>query len=349
MTRTPVDHPAVALWVDLLNHIEALVALGREGQPIDLRAMSHLLQDLADAMADHRPVLELLTTVRAPDQSPTPAFRQAVVTVHALAFGSAIDLSQRELLVLGLASTIAALRWGEGPEAAVASMLPLTTLGDLAPEVLEAVHGLSTLASDERADRPAAVLSLLSDYVMLLFGEDGRPPMAPAHALAALGSGSLARVDRRFARRLALSKGAWPVGSLLRLSNDRLCIVVGWAEGEAHGRPVVVPIDEDGQVGPELDLAEMPALQIVEAVSASRAGLDVTALVSGTAVRSRPRAAARVDGAQVSLSYELENRMAQAGPDESGSLEFDLSIDDGTTFDSMEIAPDAAVDTLEWR
>jgi len=348
VTGQAPNHPAVLLWVDLIDHLEALVALHREGRPADLEPLIHLIQDLVDAMAEHRPMLELLTAVRPPGHTPGPVLRQAVVTVHALAFGTAMELSRRELLVLGLSSSLAALAWGEGPEAVVASLLPLGSLGELAPEVLDAVHGMSTLAEPEESDRPAAVLSLISDYVMLLDGEDGRPPMAPAHALASLASGRHPRVDRRLARRLALMKGAWPVGSLLRLSNDRSCIVIGWSDGEMHGRPVVLPVDDEGLVGSEIDLAEMPGLHIVEAVSASRCGVDLTTIeASDGAAPTGPLG--RVDGAQVSLSYELEHRLANQPSDADNSLDFDLSIEESMTMESMEVGVAVEAQTLEWR
>ena len=198
------------------------------------------------------------------------------------------------------------------------------------------MHLLAGEGEPLTGDLVSRVLLVAMAWVELTEGLDGRPCLAPAHAMATLTSGRLARVDPELARRLAAVRGAWPTGSLLRLSNDRLCVVVGWSEGQAHGRPTVVPLEPDGAAGHPLDLAEIGGLTILETVSVRQAGVDLTALRAPARREELPFALGALRGPSVSLSYEVGDNPQPA----DDSVEFDLSIED----ESIELSVDG--DTL---
>ena len=325
----------IGLFGELLDLVESVAALHREGRTPSLVPVSRLVQDLVEAMADHRPVLELLTVVRDPSEPLRPEQKWAAVVIHGLGLGIAAGLQRRDLLAVGLSAVLARVTEGLPPERAVGALVHLETLGDLAPQILQSVHLLAGEGEPGVGDRTSRVLLVALAYVELTEGLGGRPCLAPAHALATLCSGRLARVDVRLARRLALARGGWPTGSLLRLANERLCLVVGWSEGEAHGRPVVVPIEPGGSFGNPIDLAEVHGLTILETVTARAACVDLSALRAGQERPELPFSLGALRGPSVSLSYEVGDKEGE-GEAVDDSLEFDLSIDDGSIELSME-------------
>jgi hypothetical protein len=141
-------------------------------------------------------------------------------------------------------------------------------------------------------------------------------------------------VARPLARQFALLKGAWPIGSVVRLSNGRLALVIGWSPGQAHGRPVVQSVEAGGALGVPIDLAENPGIQILEAAAPSAVKLDLSRLHPSVTHQTRrtPASPRRSPGPSVSLSYEVKADVE--GPDEPTG--FDLSIDDANlTEDSL--------------
>lgn len=325
---------AMALFGELLDMVESLAALHAEGRRPSLNPVSRLIQDLVEAMADHRPVLELLTVVRDPAQPLTADHKWASVAVTALGLGVAAGLRRRELLAVGLAAVLARVTEGLPPTRAASAVVHLETLGDLAPQVLQSVHLLAGEGEPGDRDVVSGVLLVALAWLELTEGLNGRPCLAPAQAMATLVSGRLARVHVGLARRLSAARGGWPVGSVLRLSNDRLCVVVGWSEGQAHGRPVVVPLEPGGVVGRSIDLAEIGGITILETVTTRSVGLDLCSLRVPDRRDELPFALGALRGPSVSLSYELDDR-GQMQPDDS--VEFDLSIDDASIEMSMEV------------
>ena len=325
---------AAGLFGELLDVLEALAALHAAGRTPSLAPVSRLIQDLVEAMADHRPSLELLCVVRDPGRSLDPDRKWAAVVVHALGLGVGVGLERKELLAVGLGAILARVTEGLAPERAVSSLVHLTTLGDLAPQVFDSVHLLAGEGEPAADDRVSQVLLVALSWVELTEGLGGRPALAPAHAMNTLVSGRLERVDIDLACLFAQRRGAWPVGSLLRLSNDRLCVVVGWGEGQAHGRPTVVPIEPGGLLGRPVDLAEVGGLTILETVSARAALVNLARLRPEAPQGEISFGLGAVRGPSVSLSYEIDG---EEGADPEGdSLEFDLSIDDESIELSME-------------
>ncbi len=325
---------AVELFGELLDVIEALAGLRDADRRPSLVPVSRLIQDLVEAMADHRPALELLAALRDPKRPPSPDHKWAAVTVNALGLGIAAGLRRRELLAVGLAAVLSRVTEGLPPTRAASALVELDTLGDLAPQVLRSVHLLAGEGEPDERDVVSMVLLVAQAWVELTEGLEGRPSLAPAQAMATLMSGRLARVHLGLARRLSAARGAWPVGSILRLSNDRLCVVVGWSEGQAHGRPVVVPLEPNGVAGRPIDLAEIGGLTILETVPAAAAGVDLTTLRAPDRREELPFALGALRGPSISLSYEVGGEQAV---DEDDSVEFDLSIDDASLELSVEV------------
>lgn len=329
-------HVPVGLFGELVDLVESVAALHAAGRVPSLIPVTRLVQDLVEAMADHRPVLELLTVIRSPSEPLTGDRKWAAVAVHALGLGAASRLGRRDLLAVGLAAVLARVTDGLPPERAASALVHMDTLGDLAPQVLASVHLLAGEGEPGPDDRVSRVLLVALAWVELTEGLDGRPCLAPAHAMGTLVSGRLARVDAGLARCLARARGAWPVGSLLRLTNDRLCVVVGWSEGQAHGRPVVVPLEPGGTLGRPIDLAEVPGLTILETVTARAAGVDLASLRASANRQELPFSLGALRGPSVSLSYEVSDK-GHPGEADEDSLEFDLSIDDQSIEVSVEV------------
>jgi hypothetical protein len=325
----------VGLFGELLDLVESVAGLHRDGRRPSLVPVSRLVQDIVEAMADHRPVLELLSVIRNPVEPMSPDRKWSAVAVHGLGLAIAAGLCRRDLLAVGVASILARVTEGLPPERAASALVHLDTLGDLAPQVLQSVHLLAGEGEPGDHDRVSRVLLVALAYVELTEGLGGRPCLAPAHALATLCSGRLARVDVRLARRMALARGGWPVGSLLRLANERLCVVVGWSEGEAHGRPVVVPLEPGGSLGRPIDLSEVHGLTILETVTARAACVDLSTMRPGEERPELPFSLGALRGPSVSLSYEIGDGEGEAGPFDD-SLEFELSIDEESIELSME-------------
>ncbi len=316
---------AVALYTELVDLLDALLALHREGLAADVTPIVELVAALAEAIPEHGDVLQLLTWVRDHGKEPTPAVRQAAAVVDALYFGVHSGLRRRELLVLGTACAMATVIDSDDPDEAAGALVRYASLGGLGPDVFEAALLPHSLNEVDPADPVGRTFVLVDAWQRL------RLAKSPPAALAWLAAGRVPRVSRALARQLALVFGAWPTGTVVRLNNDRLALVIGWAPGQRHGRPVVQPLLDDRTLGDPVDLADVPGLHVVEALCPAEEGIDLSALRGDADDRRRRHIveARRGQGPSVSLSYELNP--ADAPSDEDASLPFDLSIDDSVT------------------
>ena len=306
-------------FVELVDLLDALRELHNEGLEADLRPLADHITELVDAMPRHASVFQLLGRVHDHRKAMPIPLRQAAVAVEALHVGRRHGLPRRDLLVLGLACSLAVVLETADASEAAGELLRYRTLGALGPDVLETVLTPYQLAEPE-PDSPAAIYLMADAFHVLLRTQSG------PDALARLASGTVPRVARALARKFALIKGAWPVGTIVSLSSGRLALVIGWASGQAHGRPIVQPLEAKGGLGVALDLAEIPGIHIIGSVAPADERLDLTALHSNERQLAHQEAFAigRNEGPSVSLSYNFDQ---QAIPPET-STEFDLSIDD---------------------
>jgi len=331
-----VTSPAARLFVDFVDLLDALRHLHAEGAEADLQPLAQRITDLVDAMPRHAATFQLLSRVHDHRTVLPVPLRQAAITVDALHFGRRHGLSRRELLVLGLACSLAAVLETADQAEAAGELMRYRTLGALGPDVLDTVLTPYQLAAPE-PNSAAAVYLLVDEFQVL------RRVHAAPDALARLASGTVSRVSRDLGRQFALARGAWPVGTAVRLNNGRLALVIGWSKGQAHGRPVVQPLESGGALGASIDLADVPGIQIVEAVAASSEKLDLSRLHDNARLQARSEAftLGRKEGPSVSLSYDLSP--GEALPEES--LAFDLSIEDSLS--SVDSLPEVLIATLK--
>lgn len=124
---------------------------------------------------------------------------------------------------------------------------------------------------------PAARIAALVDrYDRLCSPEaEGKESLMPTEALGRMFKGEGGRFDPRLLSMLVKLLGVYPPGTVVRLSDDSLALVV--SPGKESMRPTVLIYnpETDKRTAPTLDLANVPDLKIEEAIRPSSLPPDV--------------------------------------------------------------------------
>jgi HD-GYP domain-containing protein (c-di-GMP phosphodiesterase class II) len=297
-----------------LNAIGALKGVFHEARGrdrVNARRVKRVVQQMVDTLEGNSGYLLNLTAVKNYDEY---TFNHSVnVGVLAIALGRAVGLSRRQLYVLGQAGMLHDLgklcvpreilvkRGRLTPEerAIVAShpaegFLMIAKNQGVSPETIVTAlgayeHHLNLDASGYppcAAQRPIGLLSriiaIVDRYDAMTSARVYRTaPIPPTKALSILMNSQRSQIDQTVLRYFLNLLGSYPLGTIVRLSDHSIAIVVGAGPAELTHFPVVkLVLDERGQPasGETVDLSatakDPQPLRVVETLNAADYGIE---------------------------------------------------------------------------
>lgn len=270
---------ATWLYGSLLDLVERVREDQGAGRTPDLRPLKRMVPLVVDAMGQDDALFQFLVAVRNHSRPMSPVRTRVAVALHALGFGSWLDLPREELMALGLASLLLDVAGVDDPGSSVRALFAQGDLGSAAVPVVLAVYDAVGVAGGESGGLRGQILALAVRYEELSGHHRGKPGRSAASTLVALAHEPQG-VEPKLVALFTAWKGPTPVGSLVRLSSGEIAVVVGWSERTRRdmGRPVVAPLEEGNKLGRRIDLLWRTELRIQGTPSPADVGVDLSRL-----------------------------------------------------------------------
>ncbi len=273
--RFEPDRLAVSVYAGLLDLVERLYAEHEAGNAPSLLPVKRSLQLLSDGMGTSPALYLLLAAVHDPAIPLNHARGRVAAATYAVGFARALGLGRDMIMTLALSAILGGLAEKGDADGAVEPLFRYAGLGDSAMPLALTLYDARALRQGRPAGVPGQLVALTHAYVARTAA--ARPATAPARFVRALAAGEFKGVDLRLCQVFAAWLGPCPIGSLVRLADGAVAVVVGQGDGPSRAaRPTVYRI---GPAGPELqiDLNKAGAPAIVGAPSYEEAGINLTA------------------------------------------------------------------------
>jgi HD-GYP domain-containing protein (c-di-GMP phosphodiesterase class II) len=285
---------------DAMFMVQSLMDDARLGRPIDLARTEPMIERIVDSVRRHPDALIPLLQIKEPD---TYASQHALaVAAMSIALGLTLRLDERELLHAAQGALLQDIGTARISERVLNKSTPLTDLEylhlrshvDKSRVILENTPGVNDLMFDivsqhheridgtgyprrltgEQVSLHAQVAAIVDTYDALTADRPYHGRLEPAAALVQIYSLAGQQMRGDLVQAFVRTLGVYPVGSLVRLDNDYLAIVV-----EQHREKLLLPvvrmiynIRKEHYIQPQtLDLGrrlEAPAIVSVESFAA---------------------------------------------------------------------------------
>lgn len=276
--RFEPDRLAIWLYAGLLEVVEQLYRGYAAGKTPSLLPIRRLLQLLVDSARSLGGIYQVLSQMRDPERGLTLPRLRVAITVDAVGFGIFMGLRNTELMTLALSSLLGALSDSKDPESAVEPLFSYPGLGSAAMSLILTVHDARMARAGSAAGVPGNMVATAEVFHLLTANPD-QPTSAP-DALLRMCDPETSPCDAAMAKLFAAYKGSLPLGSLLKLSDERLVMVMNQGDTPQRRRRPTVAVVEGSRLGEQIDLSEREDLAIVARPSAKAAGVDLTRLRS---------------------------------------------------------------------
>lgn len=275
--RFEADKLAIWLYTSLVELVETLYAEHAEGRAPSLVPLKRTLQLAVDNMATHGAIYQLLTTLHRPGRPPPHAMIRAAVAIEAIGFGLWLDLPRQHLLTLGLAGILGGIVETRDPDEAVQPIFRYPGLGASAIAQAMVVHDTRSVRAGGDAGVLGRLLGMVETYIEVTLPRENKSRVAPFKALKTMRKGRLPWIEADLIEAFCDYKGPLPLGSIVKLSNDQLGLVLGRPNPPAKGDRPLVGILKNGAVAGGLDLARAPDTKVTAVLTAEEAGIDLFA------------------------------------------------------------------------
>lgn len=265
----------LAIWsyASLLDVVEQLFHKHAAQEAPSLLPVKRILQLVIDGTQAHGGIYQMLSAIRDPEQPMSKTRLRVGMSIDAIGFGVFVGLPHRDLMSLSLAILLAGLSDSQDSDSAVSPLFAYSGLGDAAMSVVLTVHDLRAAREGGTAGVPGRMLSAVEAYHEQTAGEQS---IAPPAALKAMVDGTIAGADAGASRVFAAYKGAYPLGTALRLGSGQVGVVVAHPTQGPRDRPTVAIVGPNGQLGQRIDLQVNRGQQITESLSIKAAGVNLT-------------------------------------------------------------------------
>lgn len=267
---------ATLLYGSLLDLVDKLYKEYDAGQSPSLLPLKRSFQLIIDNMLGYGGIYQVLAAVRDPAVPVSRAALRVATAIDVIGYGHYLDLPKTDLMYLALGGILGGLTEHAEPDEAVRPLFKFKGLGDAAMPLILAVHDTRASRQGKPVGIPGRMLAVAEVYQELTSATEQRAAVAPSKALTAMVEGRVKGVDRGAAAVFFSYKGQYPLGSLVRLQDGRVCVVLAHGEGETGKvRPVVARLTRDQQVGDRIELQQAPHLQIVDTPNPSEVGFNL--------------------------------------------------------------------------
>lgn len=296
----PRSGGALETWRDAVGHVTSIMSDLRLGRDPERAEVEATVGDLMEMVVDQPMALYGLARVRSKDRY---TFEHCVsVGLFAMGFCNALGLPREETLQIGVGALLHDIGKVYTPEAILnkpgrltpAEMAVMRRHVEHSGEILERV-GVSPLAYAVAArhherldgsgyparlaagalDQSVRLVAICDVYDAMTSARVYRPGLPPTEALRQLLSGAGTAFDDELVHRFIRFVGIYPPGTLVRLSDDRLAVVVG--HGEDLLRPRLRPLvarNPSCRLADELVLWSGSSLRIAASEDPLRWGID---------------------------------------------------------------------------
>jgi len=264
------------LYGSLLDLVDKLYKEYQEGHAPSLLGVKRTLQLIIDTMDEHGAMFQVLAAVHDPTRPVSDSRRRVAAAVDAIGFGFYLGLPKSELMYLSLGAILGGLSGASEPDQAIAPLFRFPGLGDSAMPLVLVVYDACAVRLGRAGGVPGQMLAAVELYVELATASDERAAKAPHQVLAEMVSGKVRGVEKGPARVFADYKGSYPLGSVVRLSDRSIALVVAQGEGAAgKQRPTGALLSRDGSMGRRIDLARQSLVKIAGTPDPKDLGLSL--------------------------------------------------------------------------
>ncbi len=271
--RFEPERLAVSAIAGLVSITERLYLEHGAGRVPSLLPIKRSLQMIAEGMDQDPGYYLLLSAIFDPSSASSTMRARVAAAVHAIGFALGAGLGREVMMTSGLAAIVGGLADKGDPDAAVRPLFRFPGLGDSALPLAVALHDARALRLGRAVGLAGQLVALAHAYVERTSA--ARPGLAPARFVDALAAGELRVVEPRLARAFAAWLGPWPMGSLCRLKDGRLGLVIGLPE-KSRDRPILQLLGKGGEPLERVDLAQNRTLEIVETPTYKEAEVNPT-------------------------------------------------------------------------
>lgn len=294
--------------VIMLKDIARSINIGREP---DYGASQGLVERMMDSVTRNGSALLALSKLRGADEY---TFNHCLsVSVLAMIFGQYMDLDSQEVMQLGLSGLLHDLGKFDVP------LKVLNKPGKLSPEEFEVMkqhpkYGYKRLAAVENIDKAilpgvlyhherydgqgypigvggddlplvAQVVGMADVYDALTSRRVYKAAMLPAKAMSLMYSMRKQNFDPKMLEHFVCCLGVYPIGSFVRLSDNRCGVVTETSTGTATKPMVRVVRDSEGDpmLPQDVDLSAHPELSIAACLDPVDSGVDPSSVLLSTA------------------------------------------------------------------
>ncbi len=257
---------AKVLYGSLLDLVQKLYQEVEAGRSPSLLPVKRTLQLVIDSMSDSGAMFQVLAAVHDPTRPVSLERLRVSAAVDAVGFGYFLDLPKADLMYLALGAILGGLSDAMDPDEAIAPLFRFAGLGDSAMPLILAVRDARAARLGHPGGVPGSMLAVVELYTELCTASERRPAISPHRALSMMKEGKVPGAERGPARVFAAYKGAYPLGSAVKLSTGHLALVVAQGQGGAGKiKPTVALLERDGSLGRRVNLAEVKNASIASA------------------------------------------------------------------------------------
>ncbi len=279
--RFEPDKLAVWLYTSLVELVDTLYAEHAEGRAPSLVPLKRTLQLAIDNMGTHGAIYQLLTTLHRPGRPPPHSMVRGAVAIEAIGFGLWLKLPRQHLLTLGLAGILGGIVETKDPDQAVQPIFRYPGLGASAIAQALVVHECRSVRGGGDGGLLGKLLGMVETYIEVTLPREKKSRVPPFKALKIMRQGKLPWIEPELIQAFCDYKGPLPLGSLVKLSNDQLGLVLGRPKPPAKGDRPLIGLIRGGEVKGMVDLRRQKDTKVKKVLTAEEAGVDLFAASGG--------------------------------------------------------------------
>lgn len=242
----------LALWLysGLVDIVEQIYHMHKEGEQPSLLPLRRSLQMIIDNMMSHSGIYQMLSSVRAIDSARSAANKRVAIAIDAVGFGVFLNLPTADLMVIALSGVLGGLADSRNSIETVRPLMNYSGLGELALQLILTLYDARAAYQGNQVGILGQLLMVVECYHDIL---DSEPNASEGELIRRLVQGEFPYINTQLAKVFARYKGPYPIGSTVIVDGQEYMVIEQPDNLEGKKRPVVAQL-HNGLIAQKRDL-----------------------------------------------------------------------------------------------